>query len=295
MKLQLERGSIATPYEPYIESTAYVVAKDEEGNIAELRSLPNGIKDEISVIEGEKTQRVKLTTLQASDIAQINSYTNVDAAVSKPFDDGLLGGAFDLEGISQCDPVTFRDIVNIGKAFRFINSIRIYYVVAKGTTLEQARSALAGKMLTYQLAEPIVTPIQVSGNLISYPSGTVYIEPYVADAGIYTDKIEVLHEDLPIKAIEKVSKVDFDTGLETKLDATAAVIAEDKLSFTHPDLTSGDIVFFTYEYDRESTEGETEIEYYDSRYVIIDSVTGKIYKWQITVANGVPSIELTEV
>ena len=49
------------------------------------------------------------------------------------------------------------------------------------------------------------------------------------------------------------------------------------------------------EYDRESTEGETEIEYYDSRYVIKDSVTGKFYKWHIAVADGVPSIELVEV
>jgi len=95
--------------------------------------------------------------------------------------------------------------------------------------------------------------------------------------------------------LEKLSKIDFMTGLETELDVSDAVIAEDKLSFTHPDLVEGDIVFFTYEYDRESTEGETEIEYYDSRYVVKDSVTGKFYKWHITVANGVPSIELKEV
>ena len=107
--------------------------------------------------------------------------------------------------------------------------------------------------------------------------------------------MKVLHHDLPIKALEKISKVDFNTGLETELDITAAVIAEDKLSFTHPDLVDGDIVFFTYEYDRESTEGETEIEYYDSRYVIQDSVTGKFYKWKIAVANGTPTIELEEV
>ena len=105
----------------------------------------------------------------------------------------------------------------------------------------------------------------------------------------------MLHQDLPIKALEKLSKIDFMTGIETELDITAAVIAEDKLSFTHPDLEAGDIVFFVYEYDRESTVGETEIEYYDSRYVIKDSVTGKFYKWHIAVAEGVPSIELVEV
>ena len=149
--------------------------------------------------------------------------------------------------------------------------------------------------LIYQLATPIEIPIQTSGSVVSYPSGTVYIEPFVADAGIYANKMEVLYSDLPIKALEKLSKVDFDTGLETELDVSETVIAGDKLSFTHPDLEAGDIVFFVYEYDRESTVGETEIEYYDSRYVIKDSVTEKFYKWHIAVADGVASIQLSEV
>src|SRR5690606_31488368 len=122
--------------------------------------------------------------------------------------------------------------------------------------ISAARTALGTMTLIYQLAEPEIIPIEVSGNIVSYPSGTIYIECVVPDAGIYTDKMEVLYSDLPIKALEKISKVDFVTGLETELDITAAVIAEDKLSFTHPDLSEGDIVFFEYEYDVESTEGE---------------------------------------
>jgi hypothetical protein len=250
--IQVEEGNQATEYEPYKESVAYITAKDDDGNIVELRSLPNGTKDEVS--NGKHIQR-------------IGTKTNVVSGTVINYADMADGGtyyAWNEDGETETG--------------------------IKGDTL-----GIDATTLTYQLATPIEIPIQASGSLVSYPSGTVYIEPYVADAGIYTDKIEVLHEDLPIKALEKISKVDFDTGLETELDITAAVIAEDKLSFTHPNLTSGDIVFFTYEYDRESTEGETEIEYYDSRYVIIDSVTGKIYKWQITVANGVPSIELVEV
>jgi hypothetical protein len=85
------------------------------------------------------------------------------------------------------------------------------------------------------------------------------------------------------------------TGIEVPLDVGEVEIDESGLSFTHPDLSEGDIVFFEYEYDLESTQGETEIEYYDSRYVIKDSVTDKFYKWNVTVADGVPSIELVEV
>ena len=98
---------VATPYEPYTESTQYLP------NVGELRSLPNGVADEIRV-SGEKAEHIK----------------RID-------DDGVA-----------------------------------------------------------ELAEPIITPIQVSGTLLSNPSGTVYVEPVVADAGIYgTIGINVLHQD----------------------------------------------------------------------------------------------------
>jgi uncharacterized protein (DUF2147 family) len=72
-------------------------------------------------------------------------------------------------------------------------------------------------------------------------------------------------------------------------------VAADKLSFTHPNLVDGDIVFFTYFYERESTEGEFTGEYYDSRYTIKDTANDKFYQWKISSTNGTPSIELVEV
>ena len=236
------------------QSTQYITAKDEEGNIAELRSLPNGTKDEINVTDRKLIKR-------------IGEKSNIANGMVIDFADMAEGGtyyAWNDDGETEAG--------------------------VKGDTL-----GIDATTLTYQLAEPVEIPIEVSGTLLSHPSGTVYIEPVVADAGVYADKIEVLHQDLPIKAIEKVSKVDFTTGVETELDIEDIVIAENKLSFTHPDLSDGDIVFFEYEYDREGTIPETEIEYYDSRYTIKDSVTDKFYKWNVTVADGVPSIELVEV
>ena len=160
----------------------------------------------------------------------------------------------------------------------------------KGDTL-----GIDATTLIYQLATPLEIPIQVSGTLVSYPSGTVYVEPFVVDAGLYNNGITVLHQDLPIKSIEKISKIDYETGIEYELDKSKVVINTDKLSLTHPDLQNGDIVFFIYEYDKESTIPEIEVEFYDSRYVVKDSATGKFYKWSITVTNGTPSIQLTEV
>ena len=298
-------------------STAHVVAKDEEGNIAELRSLPNGVKDEIRVSGGkaELAKRVGKTLLNGnepwgnittnednyrSSLANFVNNNNVKLT-SLNFSEGAV--AKNELGEFKQTPV---GIDNAAYQFQFnSNDYRLYLTLPKSVVDTMVGATILDKFkaylnqypvtLTYQLAEPIETHVQTSGSLVSYPSGTIYVDPIVADAGIYTDKMEVLYSDLPIKALEKISKVDFDTGLETELDITAAVIAEDKLSFTHPDLTSGDIVFFVYEHGSEGTIPETEIEYYDSRYVIKDKTTGKFYKWNIEVDNGVPNIVLTEV
>lgn len=147
-----------------------------------------------------------------------------------------------------------------------------------------------------ELLEPIITPIPSSGTLLSNPSGTVYIEPVLSVAGLYEDVgIPVTNSDYPIDTLERIYKIDFVTGIETELPASDAVVAENGLSFTHPELTKGDIVFFTYFYPAEYPHGELTVNYYDTRYTVKDSVTGKFYKWEISVANGTPSIDLVEV
>lgn len=249
--IQVEEGSVATEYEPYKESIVYI------NGAGELRSLPNGTKDEVNVTEGKATIRIGHKTDVASGIV-----------------------------------INYVDMADGGQYYAWNNDGETETGI-KGDTLE-----IDATTLTYQLATPIEIPIQTSGSLVSYPSGTVYIESAVADAGIYSDKMTVLHQDLPIKVLEKLSKIDFMTGLETELDVSDAVIAEDKLSFTHPDLTSGDIVFFVYEHGAEGTIPETEISYYDSRYVI-KGEDDKFYQWEIEakLVEGVitPSIKLVEV
>jgi len=240
-------------YEPYTESEMYVTAYDENGDIIELRSLPNGTKDEVS---------------NSKHIQRIGTKTNV------------VSGTV----------INYADMAKVGQYYAWNDNGETEAGI-KGDTL-----GIDATKLTYQLSESIVTDnVQVSGTLLSYPSGTIYIENATADAGIYSDKMTVLHQDLPIDYIEKLSKVDFVTGLETELDVSQCVVAANKLSFTHPNLVDGDIVFFTYFYDREGTQGEFAGEYYDSRYVVKDSVTDKFYKWSITVSNGTPSISLMEV
>jgi len=302
-------------------STAYVVAKNDEGNIEELRSLPNGVKDEVNVADGKLIKRVSdeftlpmsgwtFYSINEQGFVILLYYTTLPNFARQIYGEfipttGMVVNNSNLPAYTTTSSTAIRANANTECIATGYNTGTNLYIVVHldnyNKTQDNAganawvNENMQGVTLTYQLATPIEIPIQTSGSLVSYPSGTVYIEPFVADAGIYTDKMSVLHQDLPIKALEKISKVDFETGVETELDPAQAIIAADKLSFTHPDLEAGDIVFFVYEYDRESTVGETEIEYYDSRYVIKDSVTGKFYKWHIVVADGVPSIELVEV
>lgn len=147
------------------------------------------------------------------------------------------------------------------------------------------------------LSAPITTPIAVSGTLIGHPKGTVYFEPVLAVAGIYAaDGISVTNEDFAIDTLERIAKIDFMTGVETEVDVSQAVIAGDGLSFTHPDLIDGDIVFFTYYHAVEGTQPEIDVEYYDSRYTVEDSaVSGTFYAWKVTVTNGTPTLSVEVV
>jgi hypothetical protein len=146
------------------------------------------------------------------------------------------------------------------------------------------------------LPEPIITPINVTGTLISHPKGTIYAEPVLPVAGIYiTEGIAVTNTDFPIDSMDQIVKIDFATGLETPVDVSQAVIAEDRLSFTHEDLSDGDIVFFTYYHSVTGTQPKISATYYDSRYTVKDSVNGKFYRWKIGVANGIPSLTVEEV
>jgi len=149
-----------------------------------------------------------------------------------------------------------------------------------------------GANIHFSLATPVVTPIDHAGILNSAESGTVYHEPVVADAGIYGAKMDILNTAYPIASLEEII---VHTDVDTYLDVSAAVIAADGLSFTHPSLVSGDLVLFTYAFAKEKVNGMLTATFYDGRYVIADSTNGKFYKWGVKSTNGVPAINLTEV
>ena len=152
---------------------------------------------------------------------------------------------------------------------------------------------LSDGTILYTLATPVITPISYGGILNSAENGTVCHEPVIADAGVYGTNMPILLTDYPIASIEEIIK--HENGVDTYLDVSTVVIAGDKLSFTHPSLQSGDLVLFTYAFNKETTNGNITATFYDSNVVKIDTVTGKAYKITDVVTNGVLTRTLTEV
>ncbi|NLY81153.1 MAG: hypothetical protein GX078_00040, partial [Clostridiales bacterium] len=197
LECQLERNDDATPYEPYTESNMYLP------NVEELRSLPNGTKDEIRVNEGKLIKRTKKYILQASDITGFNtSRANVDTiSVSITSmtgivenQEGVSQSVFHIDGFAPSNLASVPDDSKYVGQYIYSRSISgsiLALIVEKGkySSIAEVRADLAGTTLIYQLAEPVEIPVQVSGTLLSYPSGTVYVENVVADAGLYSDGI----------------------------------------------------------------------------------------------------------
>ena len=289
---QIEQGTTATAYEPYTETTQYLPTD------VELRSLPNGVKDETSVVDGIKTQNVSGDyTLQTSDMVATSAFTNVDAVridkstfinISSFTDDYPTN--IEIHGLSRTRFIGggFDNVGSIGKYFTSPSSNRLFIIIAKGTTLTQAREQLAGTTLIYQLETPEVIDIPVLGNLLGHPSGTIYRENAIGEVGFYDDGLSVSHEDLPIHEIDFIDIVNKNDGTKTRLDKSTAVISGDKKSFTHPQLSDGDLVSWDYYYPKElSTVGEATYGYFDSRFVVIDDVTGDAYRLVPEVSSGV--------
>lgn len=146
---------------------------------------------------------------------------------------------------------------------------------------------------TYPLATPIITPIAHAGLLNSNSNGTAYFEPIIADAGVYSSSLAIQLTDYPIASFESIRK--YANGTYTDLNPATAVIASGGLSFTHPDLVSGDLVMFTYAYNKESIGRSMTLTHYDNRYVKVDTANGKTYRIDFVVTNGVVVPTATEV
>ncbi len=252
-KIQIEEGSTATTYEPYKESIVNV-------NLPEpLRSLPNGVKDEVNVVSGVKTQRVSNTYIvKEGDVAHLllDAYEDYDIVrfdnineLWVPFitSKGTLVLLVDNRSITEYNssilwcwyiagttPKTFRVIVPKG-FFTDLNAVKSYF---------------AGATLIYQLAEPVVTQLDPQP-LTIFPNGTQYIEFGTKEVAEYADGINISNAEIPIKAMKTVDKLHIEDGhwKRTAIDLANVAVSPDGLSFTIADAVNGETYEYSYDYD----------------------------------------------
>lgn len=292
--LQIETGSTATPYEPYTDSTLYLADNEE------LRSVP-AISDEVKVVNGQlvKVQNVQRYVLQASDITTFvtsPTLTNVGTAVTRLFADNenwvndIINLTIYIPANSQIKSSFpgYDTVENVGKFF-VKNDNRIYFIVSQTETLTTVKAALAGTVIYYQLATPIITPLTTSGTLQAKPKGTVYFEPYY-EGSHQTDASAQI--TLPYEGtIEAVYGYDEDL-VEYLLDDSEYSLAGTTLTIT--DALENE-VWFVKMSRSEPLAPEMSVNTLNNDQVTLDSADGKYYQIGFTTTNGVPTVTATEV
>lgn len=301
--LQLELGTVATTYEPFVSSERFLIA-NRQGY-----KLPNGVADEIVERNGKyyAVQRVQRYVLQASDIIVYDNttFTNLSfiflrqsilVGLLAPDTNDNVATKMSTSISNPRNSVTPIDNAN-NIYLHYFADINIVITLPKSiyANLTEAQTALAGTVIYYQLATPIETEIASYGVAMAYQNGTVYVNDVLPDADVYSTKADITRTAYPITELTSLVKLNSD-GSQTKLNPATAVIAGDGLSFTHASLSAGDNIYFTYRYGANTNiKGLTTATFYDSRFVVVDSVTSTVYRWQVAVANGVPSLTVTAI
>lgn len=174
--IQFEEGSVATAYEPY--KGTEVQYKTLDGQPITLHKLPNGVCDEITD-DGKFIKRIKEKTITESDVFSMHtSFSNVDfAKIPKPSDyigyNTLTNGNYKL-GVYPEKPNITDDVSYVGTVTGNAEETNFFIGVTNGTTLANAKTALAGTKLIYQLAQPQILDTNATP-LVAEPNGNVFI------------------------------------------------------------------------------------------------------------------------
>ena len=170
--LQIEKGSTSTAYEPY-QSSSLLFQLDQP-----LRSLPNGVKDEL-VIENGRAKIIKKVgkiVLDGSESWQVTSRSNgyqfqTRNSLGKIIPDteiGMLSNYF--KGIKFSD----RDSINESiYAYNADTDIRILTNVASTTANFKTWLSTHNTQVDYELAEPQI--IELGDSAIPYIDGINYM------------------------------------------------------------------------------------------------------------------------
>jgi hypothetical protein len=285
--LKIQKGTSISE-EPYTEDIAYITA-EKDGELQELRNVPNGVADEIRFnADGNGLEYVK--RCEKETITGDNVIATRSAMRENTFVIDFSNAINKIPSVTQENNDNAWFIIN---GIKFKNSTPAsldnqlywnepyYYSVANASnynkyvrfsipktdvdwtavpTMQQVKDYLNAHPITliYQLLQEEVAVIQWTG-LTCKKDGTVLIETIVPEVGFYGTQATTKHPAQLIGSVDRLYKVDRDAGIRTRLDVSKCVITTGKLGFTHPDLADGDLLDWDYVPETSYTQGYKSI------------------------------------
>jgi hypothetical protein len=298
ISIQLEQGTVATTYEPY--------AKQSKTFVGTFRSV-GSVQDEFR--DGVKVKKVGAdindVVQSATSWGSANILTNTKQYY-KNLASSLLYKIVSSNGIIA--NISLRigtDVYNVvtNTALASTDTEKLICIDVAGnlgirvnkTTYPDSASFEAYLQANdvefiYELANPVEEPISILGSsiLMGEPRGQIRQTSLNGAVDIYSAPTGIVVTD-PIEEVTELIKLNAE-GVQELLDLSNVTIAGDSLSFTSTDLSEGDAIYYTYKPIEARINGSLSIDYYTND-VVVDDVTGDIYKWSVAASNGVLSLE----
>lgn len=241
-------GSTALPYEPYKEQLTFFPAL---GN-----RLPNGVADTIEkTVDGyDKVQRTKRYVLTEDDIIRIeDQWANLDGAIIQlpsNSEDESLARKYSLDGFDFTGyPVDVAS--NGGRVDVYSSALRhiVVYYEKSSTSLSEAKTALSGKVIRYQLETPITTHLDIP-HISCWENGTIERFPGTEQIAFYGSGLTFSKDVLSV-----ISATKFSGGVATDI-TDDAVISGTGVTFSG--VNADDVVHVKVRYDVDEPIGTLE-------------------------------------
>ena len=177
VKFQIEKGSTATSYENHKTNILHTP------ETVTLRSLPNGVRDELNLKTGEYIKRIGEVVLDGSEDWTVNNINNTTVCY---YTRKVHGDGYKVRGGIICDTFTelpvaeFHLSPNEGFFSKHPSHNVFYLVVSKdrASSTSELLNYLSQNPITvqYELAEPITTIIEPLTIPFAYQNGHVILE-----------------------------------------------------------------------------------------------------------------------
>ncbi len=255
--LQLEEGAVVTDYEAYKEDYSYLPNLRRVPTIADENDLVNRKftqdVEEYALVSGDITQLENLTTVQRVRIDKQSNYI-LDGTTST-----ITGSMLMAEYVEKAF-ATSDDVANENKYSNNVSSGFTALIVPLGTyaDLSAAQTALAGTIIQYQLATPIIH--NVNTHVLDVKTdGDIIRENKFPVIEIFGTGIDVASKGYSDVTVTKALLFDHDTGQQTVLDVADFTVTGTVI--TNSNLASTDLIWLEIEYSDGRTIGKNETVY----------------------------------